>query len=144
MPISTDKTILGPWAAEQCRMVWTPMNSSCIGLIGHEGTPTAAAWFQDYSGASIMAHIAVSGNLTPRFVAAIFDYPFRQLDVKQIVCPVVEDNTKSLSLVHHFGFKPVGRIPSWARGGDMIFFAMQREGCKWLKGRYGQRLGITS
>ena len=144
MPISTDKHILGPWAAEQCRMVWTPQNSSCIGLIAHDGTPTVAAWFQDYSGASIMAHFAVSGNLTPHFVATIFDYPFRQLDAKQIICPVVEDNTKSLSLVRHFGFLPVGRIPAWARGGDMIFFAMQRDNCKWLKDGYGKKLGITS
>ena len=144
MPLSFDKMILGPWVAEQCNMVWTPENSSCIGMISEDGTPTAAAWFQDYSGVSVFAHFAASGTLSPRFVATIFDYPFLQLGVQQIVCPVVEDNTKSLGLVRHFGFRPVGRIPAWASGGDLIFCALQRADCKYLKGKYGKKLGIAA
>ena len=144
MPISCDKSILGPWAAQKCHMTWTPENSTCIGMVDQDGSPTAAAWFQDWSGRSIMAHFATTGGLTPKFVAAIFAYPFRQLGAEQIVCPVVEDNVKSMQLLRHFGFRPVGRVPAWSKGGDMLFFAMQRDSCKWLKGKYGQRLGITS
>lgn len=144
MPISCDKSILGPWAAQKCNMTWTPENSACIGIVNGDAEPIAVAWFQDYTGVSIMAHFATDGGLSPRFVAEIFAYPFRQLDAQQIVCPVVEDNTKSMRLLRHFGFRPVGRVPGWSKGGDMLFFALQRHECKWLKGRYGKKLGITS
>lgn len=130
--------IVGPWVAKQCRMIWTPENSQALGL-ERDGRLIAGVWYEDYNQRSVMAHIAIQGRITREFLFSIFDYPFRQMGVSKIVSPVTENNADSINLLEKFGFIESARLKDIHPSGDMIFYIMDRENCKYLGERYGKR-----
>ena len=87
---------------------------------------------------SVMAHIAVVGRLNKEFVKAIFDYPFNQMGVRKVVCPILETNEDSIRLCKHFGFSEFGRLKDVHPDGDMLFFELHREDCRFLGEKHGQ------
>jgi hypothetical protein len=142
--ICTDKVLIGPWVADRCGMVWTPENSQAIGWIQSDGTITAGVIYQDFTGKSVMAHISCENPIVPGFLFVIFDYPFNQIGVEQIIAPIVESNTKSIGLARRMGFQPVCRIPDYRADGGLIFFALKRKHCRFLRGKYGQKCKRSS
>jgi len=131
--------VVGPWVAKKCRMIWTPENSQALGL-ERDGRLVAGVWYEDYNQRSVTAHIAIEGHMSRDFLFSIFDYPFNQMGVSKIVCPVLEDNEESLNLVQKFGFTESARLKDIHPAGDMIFYVMGKENCKYIGERYGQRL----
>ena len=127
----TGSEIIGPWVAKHCRMIWTPDNSQALGL-ERDGRLVAGVWYEDYNQRSVMAHIAIQGRMSKEFLHAIFDYPFKQMGVSKIVCPVTENNEASIRLVQKFGFTESARLKDIHPSGDMIFYVMDRENCRYL------------
>lgn len=134
--IVVGKDVIGPYVAHHCRMIWTPENSECIGW-EVDGELQAGVWYEDMNAVSVMAHIAVTGRIGKKFIHAIFDYPFNQLKVSKILCPILEDNVKSIKLCENFGFSRVSVLKDIHPSGDMIFYTLERKNCKYLGERYG-------
>lgn len=128
---------IGVWVAEKCGMVWTPENSQAIGLKSGDEI-VAGVWYEDYNSVSVMAHIAVTGRMTRDYLWTIFDYPFVQLGVRKIVCPILEDNSASIRLATKMGFREESRLKDIHPSGDLIFHTMRREDCRYLGERYGK------
>jgi RimJ/RimL family protein N-acetyltransferase len=86
-------------------------------------------------------HVAGKGHwLSHEFLFAIFDYPFRQLNIVQVFTTTAANNERSLKLQRHVGFKPFAIIPrGWDEQTDLIVLTMTKAGCRWLKGRHEQR-----
>lgn len=116
-------------------MIWTPENSTTLGL-ERAGKLVAGVWYEDYNQQSVMAHIAIDGRIDREFLFAIFDYPFRQLGVRKVVCPVVETNEASINLVQKLGFSEAARLKESHPDGDLIFYTLNRENCKYTGARY--------
>ena len=85
--IIVDKSVVGPWIAQRCNMVWTPENSTAIGL-EKNGELVAGVWYEDFNGKSVTCHIVLKKPMNRQFLAIIFDYPFIQLGVSKIIGPV--------------------------------------------------------
>ena len=136
--ILTDKTILGPWIAQRCNAVFTPDNSSTIGWVKN-GNITAGVWYEDYNQVSVTTHIAVEQPLTRRYLNVIFDYPFKQLGVKNIIAPVISDNELSIDFVKKLGFEEKARLLDVFPSGDLLFFVMTKDKCRYIGERYGKR-----
>ena len=136
--ILTDKTILVPWIAQRCKAVFTPDNSSTIGWV-KDGKITAGVWYEDYNQVSVTTHIAVEEPLTRRYLNVIFDYPFEQLGVKNIIAPVISDNELSIDFVKKLGFEEKARLLDVFPSGDLLFFVMTKDKCRYIGERYGKR-----
>lgn len=136
--IFTDKSIVGPWVAQRCNAVFTPDNSSTIAWV-KDGRITAGVWYEDYNQVSVTTHIAVEEPLTRRYLNVIFDYPFEQLGVQNIIAPVISDNELSIEFVKKLGFEEKARLLDVFPSGDLLFFVMTKDKCRYIGERYGKR-----
>jgi len=116
--------------------------SEAIGL--KRGEIVAGVIYENWNHQSIWCHIAIEGRLTPEYLAAIFDYPFNVCQVKKIILPVRSDNEDSTRMVKKMGFFQEGCIKDARPEGDLVFWTMQRNDCKYLGDRYGKRLTIAT
>ena len=128
----------GHWTAEQTKGKYFEANSQSIGL-KQNGEFVAGVIYENWNGRSIICHIAISGRLTPRYLAVIFDYPFNVCGVKKIIVPVDATNLKSVILVEKMGFTEEARIKDGMADGDMILYTLAKENCKYLGERYGKK-----
>lgn len=133
----TDKSLVGPWIAQEIGTQWNGNGAETIGW-ARDGKLVAGVWYFEYNPQSIITHIAIRGALTKRFLHVIFHYPFVQLSVQKIIAPVLADNSESIRLVTKMGFTEEARLKDVHPLGDMIFFVMNKQDCKYLGARYGK------
>ena len=129
----------GHWTAECIDGKYFEAMSQSIGL-KKNGEFVAGVIYENWNRRSITCHIAISGRLTPRYLAVIFDYPFNVCDVKKIIVPVDATNSKSVTLVEKMGFTEEARIKDGMADGDMILFTLAKDDCKYLGERYGIKI----
>ena len=129
--IIVDKSVVGPWIAERCNMVWTPENSTAIGL-EKNGELVAGVWYEDFNGRSITCHIAIEKQMTKSFLAFIFHYPYIQLGVEKIIAPVMSSNEKSIRLVSNMGFQKEAQLLDVFPDDDLLFFVLTKDKCRFL------------
>jgi RimJ/RimL family protein N-acetyltransferase len=135
--ITTNKDLVGPWLAQELDMVWTSENSTTIGWI--EGNElVAGVWYEDFNGKSVTCHIVIKKPMNRKFLAIIFDYPFIQLGVNKIIAPVISSNDKSIGFVKKLGFEEQARLLDVFPTGDLLFFVMSKDKCRFLGERYGK------
>lgn len=135
-----DKMAVGTWVGNQCGMVFTPENSTAIGWI-KDGEICAGVWYEDYNKVSVVCHIALTRQMTPAYLNIIFDYPFVQLGVDKIIVPVVSDNEASIKFVKNLGFEEKAQLLDVFPSGDLLFFVMTKDKCRFIGERYGKRRG---
>ena len=133
----------GHWTAQCIDGKYFEAMSQSIGL-KKNGEFVAGVIYENWNRRSITCHIAISGRLTPRYLAVIFDYPFNVCDVKKIIVPVDATNSKSVTLVEKMGFTEEARIKDGMADGDMILYTLAKEDCKYLGERYGKKCRSTS
>jgi len=133
----------GHWTAEQTKGKYFEANSQSIGL-KQNGEFVAGVIYENWNRRTITCHIAISGRLTPRYLAVIFDYPFNVCDVKKIIVPVDATNSKSVNLVEKMGFTEEARIKDGMADGDMILYTLAKNDCKYLGERYGKKSTSTA
>ena len=133
----------GHWTAEQTKGKYFEANSQSIGL-KQNGEFVAGVIYENWNRRTITCHIAISGRLTPRYLAVIFDYPFNVCDVKKIIVPVDATNSKSVNLVEKMGFTEEARIKDGMADGDMILYTLAKNDCKYLGERYEKRTSRTA
>jgi len=131
-----DKDLLGPFIAQKLNMVWTPENSSTIGWVTDQ--IESVVWYEDFNQKSVTCHIYLEKGLNKQYLSTIFDYPFVQLGVDKIVCPVVSSNDKSIEFVKKLGFEEQARLLDVFPTGDLLFFVMSKDKCRFLGERYGK------
>jgi RimJ/RimL family protein N-acetyltransferase len=129
----------GHWTAEQNKGAYFEARSQSIGL-KKNGEFVAGVIYENWCGRSITCHIAISGRLTPKYLAVIFDYAFNVCKVKKAIVPVDATNLKSISLVEKMGFTEEARIKDGMADGDMILYTLAKEDCKYLGERYGIKI----
>lgn len=136
--ISTDAAV-GEWVASKMKGSFHADSSVCIGLLRGDA-PVAGVIYENWNGASLVCHVAAT-RLTPRYLAAIFHYPFCVCGAVKIIAPVAETNTACRALVEHMGFTEEGRLGDAAQDGSaMLLYTLHRDACRYLSARYQSRL----
>lgn len=128
----------GHWTATKVDGGYFQERSRSIGL-KKDGEFVAGVIYENWHGKSITCHIAVTGRMTPAYLAAIFDYPFNVCNVGKIIVPVSSANIKSIKFVKKMGFQEEARIKDAMADGDMVILTMLKKQCKYLENRYGTK-----
>lgn len=134
---------VGRWVAAKNNQMYFEANSQAVGW-EKDGEIVAGVIYDGWNKRSIVCHIAVTGTLTATFLAKVFDYPFRQLQVNKMIATVASKNFKSIRLVTHMGFKEEAKIKDAHPLGDIVIFTMTKEDCKFLGEKYGKRLRLRT
>lgn len=126
---------MGKWVCERLDTKWRDGNK-CIGL-ERNGQIVAGVMFDWTNGASITAHIAITGPINREFIWFIFYYPFEQLKVNVILGQVSSTNKKAQKFDEHLGFRLHTVIPYGSPDGDLLIYSMYKHQCKWLRIKHG-------
>lgn len=141
--------VIGKGVAEWvCDQIGAPKDVSMAEGIGwaRGGNIVLGAMFSTYNGASIHMHIArIRGEpFTPTWVAAIMDYPFRQLGVKRITGLIAENNGPSRRFAEHLGAHQEGVLTDALPEGNLVLYGLlKKDAQRWLTSPYSQRLGVS-
>lgn len=101
------------------------VNNEIVGAVGYDG----------WTGSACEIHWAGHG-WTPRFLSAVFYYPFVVEDCKVVIAKVPSGNTDSAKLIERLGFQRVLSICDGHPDGYLHIFMLRRENCKLLKRYY--------
>lgn len=132
--ILSDKVIVGPWVARRVGLVWNPATATAIGLARRDEM-IAGVIYEGWNGASFSCHIAVEGLMTPRYLSAIFHYPFVHCGARKIIAPVSESNARSIRFVQKLGFRKEAQLLDAHPDGSLLLYTMEREKCRFIEER---------
>lgn len=134
---------IGPWVAHRTGGKWYGQGET-IGITSANGILCGGVIVENYNGTSASMHVAGEGRwLNREFLFVVFDYVFRQLDLKVVMGFVASTNNKARRFDEHLGFKEVARIPDAAPGGDLIVYAMKKQDCRYWR-KHGKSIGTAA
>jgi len=134
---------VGDWVANELGIGYLASRSQAIGL-EKDGKIIAGIVYENWTGRSIVCHMAFPNPITARFLSAIFDYAFNVCKVEKVIGFTPAANVKAQKLVEKMGFSTEGRIKDVYPDGDMILNTMAKENCRYLGKRYGQEKHNTT
>ena len=115
---------------------------NAIGL-EKDGELVAGTVYEMWNGKSVVCHITWD-QITPAYLAAVYDYPYNVANVDKIIGPISSNHTRALKLVTKMGFSEEARIKNAAPDGDIVFMTQTPERCRYLEPRYGQKITGTA
>ena len=139
--INSNAAEVGPWVAKKIFGPWT--GAPAIGL-ERRGEMVAGVIYENWNRRSVTCHIAVQGLLTPAYLAAIFHYPFVHLGCDKIIAPISEGNAESIKLVENMGFQEEACLHNAHPDGSLLLYTLERQKCRFIGERYGQRLKVLA
>ncbi len=128
---------IGHWVAEKTNGCYSSDTATAIGLQKDTGEIIAGVMYENWNGCSVIAHMAITGRLTRKFIGAIFRYAFVQCAVEKVILPIGGANQKSRHFAEHLGFTEECRIRDADPGGDIIFYTLRKPDCRFLGEKYG-------
>jgi RimJ/RimL family protein N-acetyltransferase len=132
---------IGHWVAKRVEGGYFEERSQAIGLCKDDEI-IAGVIYENWNRKSIWCHIAIEGRMTGAYLAAIFDYPFNVCQVDKIIVPVGSDNAASIKLVTNMGFVEESRIKDARVDGDIVFYTMKHDACRFLTDKYSRKIGV--
>lgn len=109
---------------------WTNGNSELTWLVGYTG----------FTGKVCMMHVVHCGPaekavyMPKIMLRAAYEYPFKQLGLKEVLGTIDSSNERSLNLSRWAGWEELYRIKGGSvDGGDLILLHLTREKCRFLK-----------
>lgn len=129
---------VGQWVSDYTGGAFDPNRSVALGL-ERNGELVAGTVYENWNGVSVVCHI-VWHKVTPRYVAAAFDYPYNVANVDKIIGPISSNHTRALALVSKMGFSEEARIKGAAHdSGDIVLMTQTPDKCRFLEPRYGKK-----
>ena len=134
---------VGHWTMARTDGHYNADRSTAIGL-EKDGQLVAGTVYEMWNGKSIVCHITWD-QITPAYLAAVYDYPYNVANVDKIIGPISSKHTRALKLVTKMGFSEEARIKNAAPDGDIVFMTQTPDKCRYLEPRYGQKItGATA
>lgn len=123
---------IGPFVCEINDTEYIPGTCTGVGIKKH-GVLIGGVLYCQYNGSSVWMHVAGKGRwLTRELLWYVFDYPFRQLGVNQVLGSVDGNNKEAIRFDEHIGFERKAVIPQAGKGdSDLIIYSLDRESCRW-------------
>jgi hypothetical protein len=89
----------------------------------------------NFNGAICFVHMAGKDPrwCSPELLWFTFEFAFRQLKVRRVLCTVGSKNKGALQMVRRAGWRSEHRIVDGTPDGDLLVFSMAAEHCPWLK-----------
>ena len=138
----TSGTHVVEWMAKQLKCTFGVCQG--IGWM-KDGEIVAGIVFDGYNQANIFVHIAKlrGERMPPTLIAAMFDYPFRQLQCKRLSAIISDRNEASMGFARKLGATVNGFLEDGAVDGNLVIFGLLRKDAnKWLTKSLQRRLGV--
>jgi Tol biopolymer transport system component len=107
-----------------------------VTAIGQEidGELVVGVAYTGYTGASITMSSRCDNpaKVGRKFYWMIFDYVFKQLQLKRAYAMASEKNTKAQKVNEHLGFQRMATLPDFFPDGDAVIYSMRPDECRWL------------
>lgn len=88
----------------------------------------------NYNGAIAFVHMAGQpGWCSPELLWFMFEFAFRQLKVRRLLCTVNSKHKSALEMIRRAGWRSEHRIADGTPDGDLLVFSMAPDHCRWLK-----------
>jgi RimJ/RimL family protein N-acetyltransferase len=103
----------------------------------------AGVVYNYYTGTNVCMHVgALSGRhwLTPEFLFAGFDYPFRVMGVRRVTGLVPSKNWEARRFDEALGFVYEGTMRDALADDDMLVYGMLKGECKWISSEFCGKL----
>ena len=101
----------------------------------HDGELVGGFLYDNFNGASIMAHVAGEGKwMNKELLWMAFDYPFNKLGVNTVILSIPANNTKANRFAKRLGFSIQATLKEAAPDGDLLIYSMLRNECTFLRG----------
>lgn len=112
--------------------------------VSRDGLSLAAVVaYNGFTGRSCFMHSAIDdpSAVSRTFVRAIFEYPFVQCKLVEVLALVDSANTRALDIDKRCGFKEVYRVEdSGLEGKDLILLRLRKSECRWLRNTHGKEI----
>lgn len=125
--------------AEVCEKISFLYNTHSNGIVieDENGGVGAMAIYDRWTHTAVEMHAYSTGPkyvFNPKFIHAMFEYPFIQQHKMLAFAVTPCDNTASITLARFLGFREVYRIrDGWDLGTDMVIQELRRENCRFLE-----------
>lgn len=137
--ITEPKELIGRYVGREIGIAPTWGDFAAVALVKDDEL-VAGAVFYGFSWPNIMMHIA-GECFTAGFVAAVVDYPFRQLKCRSMSGVIHKKNRRSRDFAEHLGAKYRGTLFEAAPDDDvMMYQLMAADARKWMTPRYVQKM----
>ena len=145
MIVSTPREALWAWLNTR---LGTPLSQDfrAVGLV-RDGCIQAVAGYNGWVGRSCCFHGAIDDRaaISRTYLRAIFEYPFDQCGVTNLLALVSVENKLSLSFCERSGFKAIDRLTAAGLDGeDALLLKLERRYCSWLRGTHGKEKSPAS
>ena len=136
--------VVSRWVATQLGITVEIDKTAGVGWAEPDGTITIGAAFYNYTTYNMYVHLAMlpGHHLTPTFIAAFLDYPFKQAKVHRLTGLIPRKNKAGRSFAKALGATYEGCLRECLDGGDhlYIFGMLSTEAERWLTAPYQRRL----
>ncbi len=122
------------WAASRIECKKFRPEAKAIGIEA-DGAIRAVAVYEGFTEFDCDMHVAVDDSgkyLTRKILAAVFAYPFLQLNLRRISGRVAASNHRALKFDEQLGFEREGYHPHAAGDDDVVSLGMIRARCRFL------------
>lgn len=134
MIVAQPRELIWAWLNARANVPWSD-DLRVIGLVRNDCL-CAAVGYNGFNDGMCFMHSAVDSpsSITKESLRAIFEYPFKQLNLKYILATVHSGNHMAMRVNAKAGFKEVHRLKdASARGGDIVILQLVPEDCRYLK-----------
>lgn len=143
---SFDAKLVGEWVVEKAGGTYTGINTA-IGIL-KDNKLIAGVMYEGFTGKEgseggtvfIHSRIDEPSKVTRQFYFMIFDYPFNQLKIKVLRGIVDKNNLCAIRLNEHINFKRECELRDYFLNSDAIVYAMRKDDCRFLRGKYVQSI----
>ena len=121
------------WLAERAKVNVTP-DLHAVEAIDDQGKIHGMLATDGWTPNSCCMHVALDNPVVlRRLLPMVFGIIFNQLGKNVALVTVLGNNTRSLRLVHHVGFREIARIrDGWARGVDLTIHELRKKDCRFI------------
>lgn len=137
--ISEPKELIARYVAREIGLPSMTGGYAAVGLVKDDEL-MAGCVFYGFTWPNVMMHIAAD-RITPGFIAAVIDYPFRQLKCRSMSGVIHKRNKRSRRFAEHLGAEYRGTLKDAAPDDDvMMYQLMAKSAQKWMTQRYVDKM----
>lgn len=125
---------VGHWVAAQTGGDYDEKKSQAIGFV-RDDKLIAGFIYEKWNGQSVFCHLAIKGKINRTFLKVSMGYAFEGIGAKKIIGTVLSSNVKSIKAAKTLGFVQEACITNAAPTGDVLFFTMTAEQCRFFGGK---------
>lgn len=104
----------------------------------------AGVIYNHFSTVSCCMHVAANPGrnwLSPEFLFAAFDLPFRQWNLRRVTGLVPKDNMDARRFDEHLGFQYEGEMRgALPDGGSLLVYGLLRDDCRWIREDFARKI----